>query len=156
MLEMLGMLFGGLFRLAPEVIKWQDRKDERAHERLMLDSQIRADELRAKHAAQLAQIEADKVLGVEELKALVEGVQAQATPTGVKWVDAVSSLMRPLITFWWVVILQTAVMAASFSIALAGGMSAAEALLQIWGAPEKAIVGSIIGYWFLDRTLRRQ
>ena len=34
MLEsLLGSLFGGLFRLAPEFLKWLDRKNERDHER---------------------------------------------------------------------------------------------------------------------------
>jgi len=28
----LGSLFGGLFRLAPEVLKWLDKKNEREHE----------------------------------------------------------------------------------------------------------------------------
>jgi hypothetical protein len=27
---LLGSVFGGLFRLAPEVLKWLDRKDERS------------------------------------------------------------------------------------------------------------------------------
>jgi hypothetical protein len=44
MLELLGggifgSLVGGLFRMAPEVLKWLDKKDERAHELLMFGQQ---------------------------------------------------------------------------------------------------------------------
>ena len=28
----LGSIFGGVFRLAPEVLKWMDKKNEREHE----------------------------------------------------------------------------------------------------------------------------
>lgn len=36
---LLGSLFGGLFRLAPEIIKFLDRKDERRHELSMFTLQ---------------------------------------------------------------------------------------------------------------------
>lgn len=36
---LLGSLFGGLFRLAPEVFRFFDRKDERAHELKMFTLQ---------------------------------------------------------------------------------------------------------------------
>ena len=44
MLELLGggifgSLLGGIFRLAPEVLKWVDKKDERAHELKMFEQQ---------------------------------------------------------------------------------------------------------------------
>ena len=34
---LLGGLLGGAFRLAPEVLKWLDRKGERSHELAMQD-----------------------------------------------------------------------------------------------------------------------
>lgn len=36
----LGSVFGGLFRLAPEVLKFWDRKDDRKHELAMYGLQI--------------------------------------------------------------------------------------------------------------------
>jgi len=36
----LGSIFGGLFRLAPEVLKFWDRKDDRKHELAMYGLQI--------------------------------------------------------------------------------------------------------------------
>ncbi len=29
---LLGSIFGGIFRMAPEVLKWMDKKNEREHE----------------------------------------------------------------------------------------------------------------------------
>jgi hypothetical protein len=35
----LGSILGGLFRLAPEVLKWLDKKNERQHELAMFNRQ---------------------------------------------------------------------------------------------------------------------
>lgn len=56
---LLGTLFGGLFRLAPEALKWLDRKDERTHELAMFDKQLEADRLKGDQA--IAQINAQEV-----------------------------------------------------------------------------------------------
>lgn len=152
---LLGTLFGGLFRMAPEVLKWLDRKDERAHELAMFDKQLEADKLKAASAQQLAETEASRAIGIVEIQALIEGARAQAVQTGIKWVDAVSSLMRPVITFWWVIVLYTAALVAQFMALLAAGDNYLAAILKLWGPDEKAIAASIIAFWFVDRSLRR-
>ena len=43
---LLGGLMGGLFRLAPEVLKWLDRKGERGHELAMQDKALEFEKLR--------------------------------------------------------------------------------------------------------------
>lgn len=150
-----GSLLGGLFRLAPEFLKWLDRKDERAHEVLMFDKQIEMDKSRANNQLAQTNAEGNFMLAGKDIDALIEGAKAQAQTTGIKWVDAINSLMRPTITFWWVIVLQTAVMVATI-VSLAGTSDGyLGALMKIWGPEEKSIVASIISFWFLDRALRR-
>lgn len=43
---LLGGLLGGAFRLAPEVLKWLDRKGERGHELAMQDKALEFEKLR--------------------------------------------------------------------------------------------------------------
>lgn len=150
-----GSLLGGLFRLAPEFLKWLDRKDERAHEVLMFDKQIEMDKSRANNQLAQTNAEGNFMLAGKDIDALIEGAKAQAQTTGIKWVDAVNSLMRPTITFWWVIVLQTAVMIATLVSVHSAGVSYMDALLKTWGPDEKSIVASIISFWFLDRVLRR-
>ena len=45
-----GGLLGGLFRLAPEVLKWLDKKDERSHELSMLDKEMAFAQIKAEQA----------------------------------------------------------------------------------------------------------
>ena len=152
---LLGSLFGGVFRMLPEALKWLDRKDERAHELAMFDKQLDADKLRATSAIDQINAQSDAAIGAQEMLALIEATKAQSVKTGVPWVDALSSLMRPVITFWWVIVLYTAALAAQFMTLLYAGASHIEAVLKLWGPDEKAIVASIIAFWFVDRSLRK-
>jgi hypothetical protein len=152
----IGSLLGGVFRLAPELLKWLDRKNERAHELSMMDKQSAMEQARADSANKLEQIKADVTITAQEIAALIEGAKAQATMTGVKWVDAINSLIRPVITFWWVIVLQTAVMISTYLLNLQSGKGYTEAIIAVWGQDEKMIVASIVSFWFLDRTIRRQ
>src|SRR5258707_11021818 len=101
MLTILGAVFGGLLRLAPEVLKFFTQKADQAHELAMIDRQAALAEKQAgwnmAAAAQQGQITLDGV----GIQALIEGIKAQGQLTGIKWVDAVSQTVRPFITYWW-------------------------------------------------------
>ncbi len=153
---LIGTLFGGVFRMAPEVLKWLDRKDERRHELSMFDRQLEADKAKAAAAQQLAQTQADAAIGAAEIQAMIEATKAQATQTGIGWVDALSSLMRPVITFWWVIVLYTAALVAQFVQMYDQNVATVETILRLWGPDERAIVASIIAFWFVDRSLRKR
>lgn len=148
---LIGTLFGGVFRLFPEVVKFFDRKDERRHELAMFDKQLEAD--KQKIAAQ--QQQAEVAVSLADIQAVIEATKAQAEKSGIPWVDAINSLMRPLITFWWVIVLYTAVIGAKFYLLMLSGNQVAEAIITVWGADEKAIAASIIAFWFVDRSLRK-
>lgn len=156
MLEtLIGTLLGGVFRMLPEVLKWMDRKDERKHELSMFDKQLAADKMRADAQQQALQTQADTIMGGAELAAMIAATNAQSVKSGVRWVDALSSLMRPLITFWWVIVLYSVALVARFWVLVQAGTSNLDAIVLLWGADEKAIVASIISFWFVDRSLRK-
>lgn len=151
-----GTLLGGLFRLAPEILKWLDKKDERKHELSMLEYQLKADELRGKIAIDTINAQTEALIGVSEMNAIIEATKAQAVQTGIKFVDAINALMRPLITFWWVLVLYTASMGVQYYMLLKNEFSAGAAVLMVFGTDEKSIAASIISFWFVDRSLRRK
>jgi hypothetical protein len=156
MLEtLLGTLLGGVFRVVPEIMSLSDKKNERKHELDMFDKQISADQIRAQMAIEAEKVKGDIALGASELQAIIEATKAQGTVTGVKWVDALSSLMRPLITFWWVIVLYTGALWAQFYQMWIHNVSTVDAILKLWGPDERAIVASIISFWFVDRSIRK-
>ena len=152
---LVGTLFGGLFRMAPEILKWVDRKDERKHELAMFDKQLQADTLKGDQAVALTNAQAAATIGAAEVQAIIEATQAQAKQTGIKWVDGLNSLMRPIITFWWVVVLYTVALVAQFLFLIDSGTDVTQAVLALWGVEEKALVASIVSFWFVDRSLRK-
>lgn len=149
-------LGGGLFRLLPEVLKFLERKDDRKHELAMFDRQLDADKLKGQMALDQTRAQAEGALSLAEVNAIIEATKAQAITTGIKWVDAISSLMRPVITFWWVIVMYTGALVAQYTVLVQQGATQVAAVITLWGPDEKAIVGSIVGFWFADRSLRKK
>lgn len=151
----LGGIVGGAFRMAPEILKWADRKNERAHELAMFDKQLDADKLKVQSAQSLAQMQADASLNIADLQAIIEATKAQAVQTGIGWVDAISSLMRPVLTFYWCIVLYTVALACQYVVLIDQGQAAVQAILALWGSEEKAMVSSMLSFWFVDRAMRK-
>lgn len=156
LITLLGGGLGGLLRLAPEILKWMDRKNERAHELSMLDKQLAADKQRSDLQLREVQAQSQGALDLAGLQALVEGVKAQGQMTGNIYIDGFNQLMRPIITLQWVVILYPAVIVATYILMLQAGDGALNALLKVFGPEEKAMVAGIVNFWFLDRVIKYQ
>lgn len=156
MFEILGFIFGGLFRLAPELLKWMDKKDERKHELDMINANMKADQLRAEQILKQIDAEADVILGKAEMDAIIAATKAQGQKSGVKWIDGFNSLLRPLIAFWWVIVLYSGALVVQFyALVWKFHESVPTAVLTVFGEQEKAIALSIIGFVFVDRSIRK-
>ncbi|SHO52824.1 hypothetical protein [Desulfopila aestuarii] len=153
---LIGSALGGLFRLAPEVIRLFDKRNERAHELAMMDKNLEYDAARHKWQLQAVETQGQMVLDAAGMEALVESIRAQGRPTGFVWVDAMSAAVRPLLTFWWVIVLYSLVLGARFYLMTKSGLGSAETITLLWGSPEQGIVSSIFTFWFLDRVIKKR
>ncbi|MBV6795011.1 hypothetical protein [Xanthomonas euvesicatoria] len=151
---LLGGLLGGAFRLAPEILKWVDRKGERGHELAMQDKALEFEKLRG--AQKMAEIgaSADAAWNTGALDALKEAVAAQGRPSGVKWADALSISVRPVITYWFMA-LYCAAKTAAFAAALNAHASWGEAILHAWTEADQALWAGVLNFWFLGRVFER-
>jgi len=52
---LLGGLMGGVFRIAPEILKWMDRKGEREHELKMVNAEMEFAKVRGEIAMREAE-----------------------------------------------------------------------------------------------------
>ena len=152
---LLGGALGGLFRLAPEVLKWVDRKNERAHELSMQDKQLEFQKLTGQQRMEEIHAQEDSAWASGALDALKAGIEAQGKPSGVKWVDALNSLIRPVIALQWVILLYPSVLIASFVLSVMAGVPALVALVKVFGPDEKAICASILNFFFVGRVFDR-
>lgn len=151
---LLGGLLGGAFRLAPEVLKWVDRKGERGHELAMQDKALDFEKLRG--AQRMAEIgaSADATWNSGALETLREAICGQGEKTGMPWADALSSSVRPVITYW-LMALYCAAKTAYFMLVLNAGTDWSVATSHAWTEADQALWAGVMNFWFLGRVFDR-
>ena len=163
MLEMLGggllgSIFGGLFRMAPEVLKWLDKKNERSHELNMFQFQC---DLEAQRGAQKlseigAQREAAIDVGVmDAFQSAIEQQTEMVKAAGAGWVASLSASVRPVVTYWILALWSFVHIWLSYN-AWVSGMPPLDVFKVMMSADFAALVSGTLNYWFLDRTLSKR
>ena len=149
---LLGGVFGGLLRLAPEVLKLFDRANERKHELALLGAEMEF----AKVKGEIAMRQTEAAMAVEELNTIGEAFKEQSkTAIAAGWfIAAVSALVRPLVTYAFLV-MYVAVKVAAYMIALDQGGNWKEVLLTMWTSEDLAIFNLVISFWFVGRIYER-
>lgn len=152
-----GGLIGGLLRLAPEVLKWADRKSERAHELAMFDRQCKLEEQRG--SQKLAEIGAARDLAVDAgaMAALQAAIQSQADMAAAAggWAARISAAVRPILTFWaWG--LYSAAFITLLVITWIVTRDPAQIVQMVLTTDFMALLAGITNFWFLDRTLAKR
>ena len=135
---LLGGLLGGAFRLAPEILKWLDRKGERGHELAMQDKALEFEKLRGAQRMSEIGAGADAAWNVGAIETLREAVRTQGEKTGVRWADALSISVRPVITYWFMA-LYCAAKTAAFAAAVTAGAGWGTAILHAWTEADQAL-----------------
>ena len=153
----LGSVLGGVFRLAPEVLKFFDKKNERLHELSMFSRQCELEQLRG--AQKLAEIgavrEAAVVVGVMDAFNAAINQQAEMVKAAGGWAASLSASVRPVMTYYLLVLYGTAKTAAMV-LAYYHGQSLTEVLAKSWGSDDMALLTGVINYWMIDRSLAKR
>lgn len=141
---------GGLIaRVVPEVLSLFRSKADRDHEYRMAQLQIS----NAQADRDARAFEATLAFDAKHLEALASTARAQARPTGVKWVDALSASVRPVTTYWWMAF-YTVYKAAVLAAAYRQSADWVEMALQAWTPWDAATMGGILAFWYLDRAIK--
>lgn len=146
-----GGLLGGVFRAVPEILKFFDAKNERGHELSMQDKAFQFQKLKGNQKVEEIQAQGQVTWDTGALEALKSSIAAQAVQTGVKWIDALSSSVRPTITYWFMLLFCLAKVA-MFTGAINAGAGWIEAINIIWTSADQALFAGILNFWFLGRV----
>jgi hypothetical protein len=153
----LGSIFGGVFRLAPEVLKWLDKKNERAHEAIMFSRQCDLEQMRGQ--MKLAEIGAQReaAIDVGVMDAFQSAIEQQATMVKAAggWVASLSASVRPVVTYWVLFVWSFIHVWFAWNAWLAGA-PAVEVFKTMMTPDFSALLSGTINYWFLDRTLSKR
>lgn len=147
-----GGVLGGIFRIAPEIIKWLDRKNEREHELKMVQAEMEF----ARIKGEIAMRQTEAQMTVAELDAMSEALkeQGQTSRAAGKTIAAISALVRPAITYAFV-ITYFLVKVAAYLLALDQNGEWKTVLVTMWNKEDMAILTLILTFWFVGRVWER-
>ena len=149
---LLGSIFGGLFRLAPEVLKFLDKKNERAHELNMFQLQTDLEKMRGEFRVEEKYVD----YSIQQTEAIKAAFQEQAeTAKAAGWfVAAISALVRPGIT-WCLFFMYATVKAAALVMAFQTGANWTEVVTQVWDEDDFGIFTMVLTFFFVSRPLEK-
>ncbi len=153
----LGSVFGGLFRLAPEVLKFFDKKNERQHEALMFSRQCELEQMRGQQ--KLAEIGAQReaAIDVGVMDAFQSAIEQQATMVKAAggWAASLSASVRPVVTYWVLFVWSFIHVWFAWNAWITGAPPVE--VFKIMMSPDfSALLAGTINFWFLDRTLAKR
>ena len=152
---LLGSILGGLFRLAPEVLKFLDRKNERQHELKMFEQQCQLEQMRGAQKLQEIGARHDMAVDTGVLDALKGAIdqQTEMVKAAGGWVASLSASVRPVVTYWILFIWSFVHIWFAWNEWLQG-MPPVEVFKTAMSPDFAALVAGTINFWFLDRTLK--
>lgn len=148
----LGSLVGGLFRLAPEVLKFFDRKDERKHELAMLKEQLEYEKVKGELKVEERYVDFS-VAGMQALEKAYEA-QAVADSKAYKWVASLSAFVRPgiaLIMFGVYMLIKLALVFTAFQT----GVDWVTIANLYWTEEDFGMLSMVTSFYYVSRTLDR-
>lgn len=153
----LGGLVGGIFRLAPEVLKFFDKANERKHELAMFDRQCDLEKVRGQQ--KLAEIGANREAAIdagvlESFKSAIDQ-QTEMVKSAGGWVASLSASVRPVMTYY-LLGMYGAVKMCFIVVAYQDGTPFIEALPKNWTADDMALLTGVVNYWMIDRSLAKR
>ena len=154
---LLGSIFGGIFRMAPEVLKYFDKANERQHELALFSRQCDLEQMRGQ--MKLAEIGAQReaAIDVGVMDAFNSAIEQQATMVKAAggWVASLSASVRPVVTYWVLFVWSFIHVWFAYN-AWLGGAPAVEVFKTMMTPDFSALLAGTINYWFLDRTLSKR
>ena len=152
-----GGLIGGLFRLAPEILKYFDKKNERTHELSMFDKQCDLEKTRGAQKLQEIGAERDSVLDTGAMAAFQSAIQQQTDMVKAAggWAASLSASVRPVMTYYLLVfygIVKICLIWDSMRL----GAPLVDVMPKMWGGDDMALLSGVVNYWILDRTLAKR
>ena len=149
---LLGSIFGGIFRLIPEVLKLLDKANERKHELNMFRLQTDLEKLRGEFRIEEKYVD----YSIQQLDTIKEAFreQSETAKNAGQFVSAVSALVRPGIT-WCFFFMYAAVKIAALVIAFQTNAPWYDVLSKSWDSNDFGVFTMCLTFWFVGRSLER-
>lgn len=149
--SLLSLLGGGLMRLLPELVSLWNKKTDNAHELAMLDRQFELEKQRSADDRARAEIYARSALETGYLETQAVALEGQMQRTGIRKVDILNFLVRPIVTYY-LLVMYGLFKLGNFAVALQHGAGKWEAILQVYTPEDFNLLSGVIAFWFVGRV----
>jgi len=153
--SLVSLIGGGILRIIPETLSFFDKKNERSHELSMVDKQIALKQAEATNALNLEQEKHLASIDSGMIDALIKATEVQGRATGIKIVDALNALVRPVITYAYFS-LYAAVRVCMMVVAMSRAPEPITALISSWTSEDSSMLFGILGFWFVNRSIEKR
>lgn len=152
--SLLSPVLGAAVRFVPELFRLVTDKRDREHEYKMTMLQLQIDKARAAQQIDMVYAQGNVQNDLADASLLSEAIKAQAQQTGVGWVDALNATVRPVVTYWLLLLYATAKGVAVVMAAIASN-DWLTAMKGAYTLEDHALLSSTLAFWFVDRSLRK-
>ena len=151
MLSIIGSLIGFGTSFLPSVLSFFERGQKNKHELLMLEA-------RAKYANTLSKLkiqELDAEAYIQETRSLYEHDSKLAQANQSKFISALQSSVRPVITYFFFGLFAT-IKITALIVAVQGGEDVSTAIMSSWDQDTDSVLfATVISFWFGGRMLQK-
>lgn len=148
----LGSLIGGVFRILPEILKFADKSNERAHELRMFTLQTDLEKMRGEFRMEEKYVD-HSTAALDAINSAFEQ-QGKADLKAWKWVASLSALVRPGVTFW-LLFLYSLVKVSTAIYAFSDGATWKDVIAIVWTAEDFGLLNLVITFWFVGRSIEK-
>lgn len=153
MLAILGSLIGLLGALAPRILGFFENRQNHQQELELINAHAEVQLKLAKVTTdgKMAEINA-RADSSSELMAFA----ASLRPTGIRWVDALNGVVRPLLTVAFFMLYAAVKVGQYVIIADGSSGSFAMTIVNLWSEEDWAVWAAIVTFWFGNRTFNKE
>lgn len=154
LLTLLSMFGGGLMRALPEIFGFFNKKEDNSHELALMDKQLELEKVRGSEQRATVQLQGDISETLALLDAQKEALKGQMQLTGIRWVDALNMLVRPLTTYYFLGfygMVKTSMVVVAMRTA-----DPFMSVIKCWSVDDAAVLAGILSFWFVGRVFDKQ
>lgn len=145
-------LFGFLASVVPNIFEFFKSKMDNKQELAILDRQVEMQKAGFNQRLEEINTQAD----IAESAALNDRIK----PIGIRWVDAMASSIRPILTYLF--FLDYVIVKIAFGYAYYHAQPLPwldnrhwfDIIIKLWDEDDRAIFGAVMGFWFGSRAMR--
>lgn len=151
-IELISLLGGAIARLLTWGSEYLTKRQENTHELALLEKQMELEQQRALQKQDELALQGEIAVEANWSNALVEA--SKPVKSGSSFIDSLAAAVRPVLTFWWCLVLYTIYKVILIVVGIQEGVALANFANIVVSEFDRAVVGSILSFYFLDRRLR--